>query len=118
MGEGGVASDAKSILLLPIKLGANGLNLIEAQHVIMIEPSLDPAKEAQAFGRVDRIGQTKTTYVHRFIVRRTVEENVYALAQQRASLYSITGQAASRKKGGEGALTLHDVRALLTLPEC
>merc|ERR1711904_346423 len=95
-------TEGTSVLMLPVKSGSNGLNLIEAQHVILIEPLLDPAKEAQAFGRVDRIGQTKQTFVHRFIVTETVEEKVYKLAQQRAKMYSIMGNptsvARARKK--------------------
>lgn len=63
--------EAKSIqvLLLLVQHGANGLNLLEAQHVILVEPLLNPAAEAQAVGRVHRIGQEKPTLVHRFLVR-------------------------------------------------
>ena len=47
------------MLLLLVKQGGNGLNLTEAQHVLLVEPLLDPAVEAQAIGRVDRIGQVR-----------------------------------------------------------
>lgn len=56
------------VLLLLIQHGANGLNLLEAQHVILVEPLLNPAAEAQAISRVHRIGQQNKTFVHRFIV--------------------------------------------------
>ncbi|PSN49431.1 hypothetical protein C0J52_06590 [Blattella germanica] len=46
-------------LLLPVRWGAKGLNLIEATHVLLIEPILNPADELQAVGRVHRIGQTR-----------------------------------------------------------
>lgn len=54
-------------LLIPVKCGANGLNLIEATHVLLIEPILNPGSELQAIGRVHRIGQLKPTVVHRFV---------------------------------------------------
>lgn len=56
------------VLLLLIQHGANGLNILEAQHVILVEPLLNPAAEAQAISRVHRIGQEKMTFVHRFLV--------------------------------------------------
>ena len=59
------------VLLLPITSGANGLNLVEASHVILVEPILNPAQELQAIGRVHRIGQEKQTVVHRFVIRYT-----------------------------------------------
>lgn len=58
----------------PYAYGANGLNLIEATHVLIVEPNLNISQEIQAIGRVHRIGQTKRTFVHRFLIRDTIEE--------------------------------------------
>lgn len=65
------------VLLLPIKSAANGLNLTQATHVVLLEPLLQTAEEEQAIGRVHRIGQSRRTWVHRFVVRGTVEEEIW-----------------------------------------
>ena len=75
--------EALPVLLLPIARGANGLTLVEACHVIIVEPLLDAGVEAQATKRVDRIGQASPTCVHRFLVNSTVEVNVRALSARR-----------------------------------
>ncbi|GFS23980.1 E3 ubiquitin-protein ligase SHPRH [Elysia marginata] len=54
-----------SVLLLPLHVGANGLNLVEANHVLLVEPELNLEEEAQAISRVYRIGQTREPEVTR-----------------------------------------------------
>uniref|UniRef100_A0A7S2ZTF8 Uncharacterized protein n=1 Tax=Rhodosorus marinus TaxID=101924 RepID=A0A7S2ZTF8_9RHOD len=76
-----------SALLLPIKSCASGLNIVEATHVVLVEPQMNPAAEAQAVGRVHRIGQTQKTTVHHFIVENTIEEKIVDIERQRAQSY-------------------------------
>ncbi|KAH7548237.1 hypothetical protein JRO89_XS14G0087300 [Xanthoceras sorbifolium] len=97
------------VLLLLIQHGANGLNLLEAQHVILVEPLLNPAAEAQAISRVHRIGQEQRTLVHRFIVKDTVEESIYKLNRGRNTSSVISGNT---KNQDQPLLTLKDVESL------
>lgn len=64
-------------LLINLKFAGKGLNLIEATHVFLVEPILNPDDEMQAVGRIHRIGQERFTFVHRFITKKTIEENIY-----------------------------------------
>ena len=66
-------------LLLPLKSGANGISLVEAQHVFLAEPLLEREVEAQAIGRVHRMSQTRPTIVHRFVMKDTIEEAIVGL---------------------------------------
>ncbi|KAJ9539861.1 hypothetical protein OSB04_026367 [Centaurea solstitialis] len=102
------------VMLLLIQHGANGLNLLEAQHVILVEPLLNPAAEAQAISRVHRIGQTKKTLVHRFIVKGTVEESLYKLNKSRRDRDKDSGSfiSGNKKNQDQPVLTLKDVESL------
>lgn len=74
------------VLALPYSIGANGLNIVEATEVLLVEPLLNASTEAQAINRVHRIGQTRPTNVHRFIVEATVEERIHWLGKTRHHL--------------------------------
>ena len=66
----------------------------------MLEPLLSPAADAQALGRVHRLGQAQATHVHRFVVRSTVEERVAQLCARRAEDPRFT-QAGKQARNGK-----------------
>ncbi len=55
------------ILLTSLGAGGEGLNLICATHVVLMEPYWNVAAEQQALDRVHRIGQTREVHVLRLI---------------------------------------------------
>jgi E3 ubiquitin-protein ligase SHPRH len=112
---------ATSVLLMPYSYGANGLNIIEATHVLLVEPTLNKSQEVQAIGRVHRIGQTKPTFVYRFLIRNTIEELVYSLFKSSTSYSkdSLTSKAGTSKSlenvdqcEAEKVITINDIKAL------
>lgn len=61
------------ILLITVKCGAVGLNLVCANHICILEPQYSPFAEKQAIDRVYRIGQNKNVCVYRFYIKHTIE---------------------------------------------
>ena len=90
-------------LLLPLKSGANGINLVEAQHVFLVEPLIETAVEAQAIGRVHRMSQTRPTTVHRFVVTDTIEESIRRMRQRAAAAAASGAPAAAAANDGAAA---------------
>ncbi|XP_007953805.1 E3 ubiquitin-protein ligase SHPRH [Orycteropus afer afer] len=99
-----------NILLLPLHTGSNGLTIIEATHVLLVEPILNPAHELQAIGRVHRIGQTKPTIVHRFLIKATIEERMQAMLKTAGRSHT----SSSAKHSEASVLTVADLADLFT----
>ncbi|XP_028995136.1 E3 ubiquitin-protein ligase SHPRH isoform X2 [Betta splendens] len=99
-----------NILLLPLHTGSNGLNIIEATHVLLVEPILNPAHELQAIGRVHRIGQTKPTFVHRFLIKSTIEERMQTMLKTAEKSHTST----TMKHSEAAVLTVADLADLFT----
>ncbi|KAF7874045.1 hypothetical protein EAF04_002717 [Stromatinia cepivora] len=64
------------ILIMTTGTGAEGLNLTIANHVYILEPQWNPMVESQAIARVQRIGQTRSVKIFRYIVEDTVEKGM------------------------------------------
>lgn len=66
--------DSSQVFLISTRAGGLGLNLTEADTVIIFDNDWNPQMDLQAIDRVHRIGQTKPVKIFRFVVRDTIEE--------------------------------------------
>ncbi|PMD28760.1 hypothetical protein L207DRAFT_505056 [Hyaloscypha variabilis F] len=82
------------ILLMSTGVGAFGLNLTAANHVYVLEPQWNPSVEAQAIGRVSRLGQRKPVSVTRYLVRGTVEVKMHSQQIRKVELATVGFQNA------------------------
>lgn len=68
--------------------GAAGLTLTMASHAFLMEPMMNFGLEAQAIGRINRIGQTSPPTIERILVEDTIEQQILRLADKKRSLQS------------------------------
>lgn len=74
------------LFLISLKAGGFGLNLTQADYVVILDPWWNPAAEDQAADRAHRIGQLRPVTVYRLVARDTVEERIVALHRHKRSL--------------------------------
>jgi len=74
------------LLLMSLKAGGLGLNLVEADYVFLLDPWWNPAAEAQAIDRAHRIGRTNKVMAYRLIARDTIEEKILELQDKKRAL--------------------------------
>lgn len=84
----GFKSDSRSsvVLIANIMAGGCGLNLTEANHLILVEPAWTHATEQQAIDRVHRIGQTKSCHIHPLVTSDTIEQWIHSLKEEKHTL--------------------------------
>lgn len=82
------ATNNVTCLLLNLSYAGKGLNLVEATHVFLVEQILNADEEKQAVGRVHRIGQTRETFVHRFITKNTIEDSIFRKINQQGEKWA------------------------------
>jgi len=98
------------VFLISLKAGGVGLNLTEADTVIIYDPWWNPAVETQASDRAHRIGQDKPVFVYKLITENTVEEKILAMQEKKRQLAESVYQDGGKEKSLQ--LSAEDLDAL------
>ncbi len=80
------SEDGEPVLILSLKAGGTGLNLVRATAVIHYDRWWNPAVEDQATDRAHRIGQTRPVNVYKFVTTGTLEERIQKMLEEKRSL--------------------------------
>ncbi|KAL8723189.1 MAG: hypothetical protein Q9225_000455 [Loekoesia sp. 1 TL-2023] len=95
------------IMLVSLRAGNSGLNLVAASQVIIMDPFWNPYVEEQAIDRAHRIGQQRPVQVHRILIPGTVEDRILTLQEKkRAMIESALDEHASKEVGRLGVREL------------
>jgi len=97
------------VILLSLRAGGVGLNLIGGSNLFLFDQHWNPALESQACDRIYRVGQENDVIIHRFLCTDTIEEKIAALQEKKKTLAESVLQGG--KQTGNN-LTLQDLRLL------
>lgn len=98
------------VMLVSLKAGNAGLNLVAASQVIILDPFWNPYIEDQAIDRAHRIGQLRPVKVHRILVEDTVEDRILALQDKKRQL--IEGALDEKASSQVGRLGIQELAFL------
>mmetsp|Transcript_22612 Transcript_22612/g.39703 ORF Transcript_22612/g.39703 Transcript_22612/m.39703 type:complete len:194 (-) Transcript_22612:193-774(-) len=79
-----------------MRSGNCGINLTQANKVFLMEPSFNPALEAQAIGRVHRLGQKRDVEIIRLVISDSFESRMVGFLEKKYGLNF--GKVASQAK--------------------
>jgi len=81
-----INTDKFPVMLVSLRAGNAGLNLVAASNVIICDPFWNPYIEMQAIDRAHRIGQQRPVKVYRILVKDTVEDRILELQQKKRDI--------------------------------
>ncbi|CAN8321317.1 unnamed protein product [Cochlearia groenlandica] len=99
------------VMIMSLKAGNLGLNMVAACHVILLDLWWNPTTEDQAIDRAHRIGQTRPVTVTRITIKDTVEDRILGLQEEKRKMVA---SAFGEDHGGSSAtrLTVDDLKYL------
>lgn len=84
--EDELAAGASNVLLVSLRAGGVGLNLVSASRAILLDIHWNPQVDNQAQDRVHRHGQTRDVVIKRYIVKGSVEERLLTIQARKQDL--------------------------------
>ncbi|GIX74820.1 hypothetical protein CDAR_73862 [Caerostris darwini] len=91
--------DGCKIMLLSLKAGGVGLNLVGGNHMFLLDLHWNPALERQACDRIHRVGQTKDVFIYKFVCKKTIEEKILQLQEGKSALADDVLHGAKKGRG-------------------
>ncbi len=80
-------SPRRRVLVLSLRAGGVGLNLVKASRVFHYDRWWNPAVEAQAEDRAHRIGQQLPVHVYAYVASATIEERIEEILAEKRMLF-------------------------------
>jgi len=97
--------------IISSRVGNAGLTLTAANHLILLEPNINVAVDAQAMGRIHRFGQTRPVTIHRIVAEHTAEQRIQVLVDSgRLDLQDQHQSSFQRNAGGSSKLGLEQMQ--------
>ena len=100
------------LVLISLKAGGTGLNLVGADVVIHLDPWWNYSAQNQASDRAHRIGQTRTVEVIKLIAENSIEERVVNLQNEKKELVD---KVISNDDSSIKSLSIKDLKSILSL---
>jgi len=72
-----------TVFLLSMRAGAVGINLTQGSNVFLLEPCFNPALQAQAIGRVWRLGQERPVEIIHLVMEDSVEVRIRKMIEKK-----------------------------------
>ena len=100
------------VVLISLKAGGTGLNLVGADVVIHLDPWWNYSAQNQASDRAHRIGQTRTVEVIKLIAENSIEERVVNLQNEKKELVD---KVISNDDSSIKSLSIKDLKSILNM---
>ena len=97
--------DEVRFILCSLKAAGTGIDLARANHVFLMDPWWNEAVESQAIDRCHRITSTKPVFVHKLVMKGTIEERMIKIQKAKAMLGKASMQKISKEEEKQAKMT-------------